>query len=223
MHFATLVVTETDKYEELFEKLAPFEEGLEIAQEENEDGDYWYNPKAQWDSYSIGGRYNKRLLTLSGNRVNTSKFKDLDLQTMVLETRERRKKTLSENYSFLKFCELWHQNKQRYLDYLEEYRNGDKNKCFGYAIIDKFDSEEAWRDFFNLFEEGKGLDPEEGYDSPEEYIALSQPISAFSFLALDGEWHECKFRKNKEWDRKLPELVKNINPEHWVTIVDIHI
>ncbi|MGW4527796.1 hypothetical protein [Amycolatopsis sp. NPDC004378] len=46
--------------------LAPFDENLEVAQRTEDGETWWYNPKAKWDWYQIGGRWSGELRLRAG-------------------------------------------------------------------------------------------------------------------------------------------------------------
>jgi hypothetical protein len=64
-HFTVTVAvsgTDADDAEENIQTLlAPFDENLEVAQRTEDGETWWYNPKAKWDWYQIGGRWSGEL------------------------------------------------------------------------------------------------------------------------------------------------------------------
>lgn len=64
-HFTvTVAVTGADvddARENITTLLAPFDENLEVAQRTEDGETWWYNPKAKWDWYQIGGRWSGEL------------------------------------------------------------------------------------------------------------------------------------------------------------------
>ena len=74
------------EYEEWLEKHPPLtdEEAWNLHKEMylniDKEGNTWstYNPDAQWDWYSVGGRWSNYLPTLDGEKVNQALFDEID-------------------------------------------------------------------------------------------------------------------------------------------------
>lgn len=64
-HFTVTVAVSgadaSDAEENIKALLAPFDENLEVAQRTEDGETWWYNPKAKWDWYQIGGRWTGEL------------------------------------------------------------------------------------------------------------------------------------------------------------------
>lgn len=88
-HFTVMVFTKPGQSVE--ELLAPFDEDLatEFTDDDESDVDdrtgrrgYWHNPQAKWDWWTVGGRWSGQLLRLDGERCDSARIEELDLDTV---------------------------------------------------------------------------------------------------------------------------------------------
>lgn len=170
------------------------------------------NPNAKWDWWVIGGRWKGLLrakegaLTGSGQSgtggshydhdgIDQVQIKNLDIDKMEQVSKEHKKAN-------------W-----------ESYEA-------------KIASDEIKADDKVMRELIHGLPPKEECPTLEEYLAQPYTFSTYA-LVKDGKWYErgqmgwwgmaSNEDTPEEWDKKFTELVKDLDPESWITVVDCHI
>lgn len=157
-----------------------------------------YNPKSRWDWYQEGGRWDCQIMRLkNGTYTNHAQVKDIDFSPEPLDDET------------LAWCKrFWEINVEG-----AEPKDDDERGEFA----------DLWTKEYYL----------ERYGTFEKYIEFRQGFYTHAFI-LDGEWYESgkmgwwaiddstKDSFN-EYHKKLLEVVSNLDPNDWVTIVDCHI
>lgn len=157
-----------------------------------------YNPKSRWDWYQVGGRWDCQIMRLkNGTYTNHAQVKDIDFSTEPLDDET------------LAWCKrFWEINVEG-----AEPKDDDERGEFA----------DLWTKEYYL----------ERYGTFEKYIEFRQGFYTHAFI-LDGEWYESgkmgwwaidDSTKDSfhEYHKKLLEVISNLDPNDWVTIVDCHI
>lgn len=165
------------------------------GQEIDQDGNILstYNPNSKWDWYDIGGRWNNLLKTKDGQKVNTCLLKDLDLSP----------------------------DKEKYNDAVR----------FWEIIVEGQPLKDGEEEPFNWYKKEYYL---ERYKTKENYAKVQSLFSTYAILTDKGEWLESgrmgwfgvSFATNKEgksWDENYQEILKSMDKDLRITIVDCHI
>lgn len=200
-HYTVAVISPNNDEATIGQLLDPFYEELEVEQRSTtlDNGTihtYWCNPKAKWDWYTIGGRWNNYLTDKSGLRTNSTKIKDLDFKPdLDLYNRSIRKwELLVEGAEPIteddKEIVSWNRYKPEY--YTSRFNNKEHfamstAEPLTYAI----------------------LTPDGEWHAPGD----------MGWFGMSDESNEAA----KEWDADYYEFIMSQNSEHYITIVDCHI
>ena len=186
-----------------------------------------YNPNSKWDWYTIGGRFDGKLMLTDEGRLNVvDEIKrkyctDIDI------------KDLQENFDYLRyvnsaplkyvkwFTSLSDEEKEKKRRWWEININGDKPK----------DGEEKDKYLFWSPEWYKRR-----YRDADTYIKTNEMTTFFAVLTPDGEWHEpskmgwfaCTDGEPEDelqWDLDFYDnfIKPNIDSDLICTVVDCHI
>lgn len=124
---------------------------------------YIYNPRSQWDWWTVGGRWSNYLADKNGNTTDTILAKDFDFEKSFEAVKEEWKKIwLDEEAKIKKNPNLtpWHTRKP-----LEEFLSTVEWTCYGVAEYGDFitydDSDEFIEEFNKRIKE-----------NPEKYITI---------------------------------------------------
>lgn len=193
--------------------------------EEQQGYGFYTNPDAQWDWYSIGGRWPCQLLVKDtcteympsefepgdadsdrlppeGYRwVSAARMKDIQWDTI----REYRRGLLTEQYSKLK----------------EIFQTGNLPQNFyGKCVEDGIQLGEEL-----IFRNGETL--EKYLVRTDWYRTRKYPMPTCNFLDLDGNWEgEAAFGWNsysQDWEDALDDFLSGLSPEDVLVVVDCHI
>lgn len=157
-----------------------------------------YNPKSKWDWYEVGGRWSGDILrTKDGEKTDHDQAKNLDFAP----------KAMSQD-DFLYYKRYWEINAE-----------GDARK-----------GDEKTGDYFCLW---KPEYMKEIYGDFKGYIEAITNPSTHSLL-YHGEWIEAGevigFGLDKstplsrqEYEKKYKEIMSNLDPDNYITIIDCHI
>lgn len=171
---------------------------------------YWHNPKAKWDWYTIGGRW-EGLLTVNDKGIAEEEYfvgDDGICTTNVAKIKNIDFSINKEKYeTSLRFWELYIEDDKPKNEEEEELKNSS-----------------IYRKEFFL----------ERYKNKETYAKAISSFSTFAVLT-DEDWFEkgsmgwfgCSDESHEEalnWSDNFYEtFIKNADPEAYITIVDCHI
>lgn len=177
------------------------------------------NPDARWDWYEIGGRFEGKLITNDNVKTNQARVKDINLKASYQAGLE----------VYLKKYEQLHAHPSAMKDF----------KTFKEILAKSTDEETAKKLFWAQEAQRIYNHPLEGLP---EYYKLEKPqfetyirehyVFCWNYV-LKGKWHagaefgwfglnNVTSEKSREWNLHLNELFNNLNPETWLTIVDVH-
>ena len=190
---------------------------------------YYYNPRATWDWYSIGGRFSGELLAKEDAE---SVLRLLDVEDKEADHPEGFRwvnGARMKDIAWEKMHELKVANSRSDYDRLSEaFRtHDDSNLGFLAKITD--DGIAGWGNMLYI----KG-------ETEDEFMARrgatkddTHPLSVFAFVDSLGEWHASGdmgwfgFASNEKperaWHDELKALTEAIDPDDFVVIVDCHI
>lgn len=165
----------------------------------DEDGNQLttYNPDSKWDWYSVGGRWDCEVLKLkTGEGTNHAQVKDIDFSQELTDDEVRY------------HTRFWQINVEG--DNLREGEN--KNDYFSLYRTDYLKNR---------------------YESLENYLKELSEFNVHSVL-LHGEWIEAgemvyfgvdnaTIDGEKAYRKRLAEIIANLDPNDYITIVDCHI
>lgn len=170
--------------------------GTEFDENDNELSTY--NQLSKWDWYCLGGRWDNEVLRLKkGGYTNHAQVKDIDFSPRQLT---------DEEYNFHK--RFWEINVEK--KPLEEGENEN--------------------DYFSLCNDSYYI---EQYENFETYMKVMTAYNTYAFL-FHGEWIEpgsilsfglddsTKESRDAYYNR-IKEIIDNLDPEDWVSLIDCHI
>ena len=216
------------KFKELYETLDLFCEEWHSAtvDEKTSKYGYWENPKAKWDWYSIGGRWEGFFNMKDGTKANSGLIKDIDFiskkQKLVNEADKRFDDAMELMGKTLNTLKPW-----KY--FREEKYPDDNNKA-----MEVYNNQEAVKLFRQSVLCGFGDGPEEFLCTKEKYLdeVNNNAGVTYAFL-IDGDWVERgemewfgmssnEIDKDK-WDEKFQEMLNSLPETERLTLVDCHI
>lgn len=162
----------------------------------DENGNYWstYNPDSKWDWYEVGGRWNNMLKLKNGERTNSAIVKNLD--------------------------------------FTPDLKHVERHKRFWEVVVEDSPLQEGEKqeDFRSFYNKNYYL---KTYSTKENYVKEQTSFSTYAIL-YHGEWIEpnqmgwfgCSSANKDEHEayrEKFEEIMSNLSPEDWITVVDCHI
>lgn len=158
-----------------------------------------FTKEPKWDWFTVGGRWNNMLKTKSGEYVNCCKVKDLDLCID------------EEKYDI--YIKLWELYIEKDINELTEEEQNLVNKYF------QLYSPEYYK---------------ERYKTKENYALCNSSLKTYAILTVEEEWLEpapmgwfgisyANTEEEQDWDMNYINIIKRMDPESYVTIVDCHI
>lgn len=208
------------------------------------------NPNSKWDWWVLGGRYNGRLYSkgnaltakgrgglmtpLSTEGHDSVRRDDLDFDAMKKAKQAERREWANEVRSksglpdadIERGIQLNNQFNEQWKDLPDpkprgkEFHDWIKTHGLDGEIVVKI-REAAW-----------DLPPLKGAQTLEQWIEAAPAISSWTVLK-DGEWTEkgsmgwfgvsTGDKDELEWERTVSELVENLRPDQWLSVVDCHI
>lgn len=193
------------------------------------------NPNAKWDWWQIGGRYAGKLRTLTRNKTDSCRRAELSWVAMKWARQMDRAGWITE---ILAGSELSRDNLQTALQLaptahtawlaLDPRPRGEEYakwlvSTYGVPGFHLVKARNAAP--FDL----PDLDPTQTID---EWIAAAPALSCFA-VVKDGKWYEqgnmgwwgiVVDEKDKGvWEREFNNLIEDLAPESWLTVVDCHI
>lgn len=196
-----------------FEKYVEGWHGAESRNPEKGRYGYWENPNCKWDWYLLGGRWSGLLqVTREGwAEARTGERSWMDNSPHAPD--------------FFDSCLIGH------LDYDGMRESRRKSRGEGYDEVSKRIQKHSME--AEHIEFMYGFDPTKV--TREEYVAIADtesPLQTFAVLK-DGEWYErgemCMFgtvRDEKDpdrWDEEFNKLLRELDPNTRISIVDCHI
>lgn len=166
--------------------------------DENDNQLSTYNPQSKWDWYVVGGRWDCEVMRLkNGEYVNHAQVKDVDFSP---------KKLTDEELKW--YTRFWQINVEG-----DKLREGEEERDYM-----TFYTPEYWK---------------ERYGSVENYIKETTEFNVHSIL-LHGMWIEAgemgwfgmdsaTVLDEQSYRKKLAEIIQNLDPDDYITIVDCHI
>lgn len=165
----------------------------------DEEGNEWrgYNPDGKWDWYDLGGRWAGEILrTKDGEPTDHEQVKNLDLSNTKLS---------DEEFAWRK--RFWEINVE---------------------LAKPVNKDEA-SEFWSIYGPHYFL---EEYGSFEGYIEAITRINTYAFI-YNGEWYEpgemgmfgvssASLDDNIAYRNKFQEIIQNLDPDDYISIVDCH-
>lgn len=202
--------------------------------EELEAFGYFENPNRKWDWYTLGGRWSGLLKTKSSKYVDSAFKREIDVEGMRKEARERAEK----RYDFASSV-IGHIKKDDFLTWkslIKKYEKGkitiEQARIIYHNQPGKVEFEEASRT-----EEGRELvgvmaNIEDYLVSKEEYLkkAENNAIATFALLNEDGwyergsmGWWATVSDEKDNWEEEFAKLFDSIPDDTLISIYDCHI
>jgi hypothetical protein len=231
------------KFSELYPTFEEFMEGWHGTSErddvENRYG-YWNNPNAQWDWYSLGGRWTGYFKPKAGatgelgrsgvfdNKpnegwVDSIAVGDIDIEGMQAEAVREANETYDKLEKVLQGRELpsWTKIREKHGEDIESARD-EYNSLETVKDLNK-------ADFFLMGDFVEVFGP-----NREEYIARQKNRTMVPFAVVkDGKWYQkgemgwwgCSTDEmtQYEWNTKFWEMIKALPPETELNLIDCHI
>jgi hypothetical protein len=205
-HFNVLVVTDRSDDDAITQALVPFQEHAENNEPDPETGNcsYQENPNEKWDWWQVGGRWSNALVCKRDTglyRTDQCRVGDLDFESMCSMRVERAVKS-------------WYTAQAEKAKLEAEGNASDGTMEIFYGIM-------------------PGV-------TKDEYIAQRSKFATFAVL-MDGKWYEkgqmgwwgvvsypdgsvgTSATQSDEWQTKFDEMLQNLDPNKYVTVVDCHI
>lgn len=211
---------------------------------------HWTNPNAKWDWWVAGGRWSGQLLLKSGGEgVDVARVGDIDLNAMKVRNVAKRRERVEgyiadvmeeQGLTRDELRERWDAfttamvdaradykitgAKQSYADFLSAYPNEAIQR--ERAVNSRY-SVSRMSGYFGL-----NLPNGTTFDKLEEYIQSVPALSTFAVLHK-GEWYErgsmgwwgivSDEKSTEEWDRQFDALLRDMDPDTIIAVVDCHI
>ena len=208
------------------------EEYEDLTQNENGQWGRWYNTKAYWDWWSIGGRFSGRLMAKEDSEsalfipkeetseyvpptlCNGARLRDIDwegLRKLQMKTDERKYKVFSEAFLTHDTSELpmgFRLKEDGIYNVFGEkvYKAGQTLQDFLGTKYDNFDSNGGWK---------------------------SYPLTTFAFVDADGEWHgvgemgwfgvSFNDKERSAWEAEMQAFLEGLDEDDYLVILDCHI
>jgi hypothetical protein len=225
-HFTVTALTKSGNQEELVQLLAPYEEELQVEQVTEGDETYWHNPNAKWDWWVVGGRWDARLLTTSGNMVNSAPKDLLAIEAMraaALAEAEAEWARLDATLRGLPMAMTWAEAREAAVDI-----NAARDTYWAQPRLQAIKSLETW---------GGGEmveDYQAGRDLYLEREALVRPgFIGFGAVTPEGWIERGKMgwwgmsddttESSIVYGRTLNKLIDDLPGDAWITMIDCHI
>lgn len=189
----------------------------------DEQGNKWstYNPKSKWDWYSLGGRWCGTLRLKQPVKTKQSEPSLIYLKENPKEILETLSDELKTDHAQVKD-----------IDFTPDLTDIEHHKRFWEINVEDspLKENEKAEDFRNFYRKNYYL---EKYGDKETYIKEHTSFRTYAIL-YHGEWIEpgemgwfgCS-NANKDgyaqYREKFEEIISNLDPEDWISVVDCHI
>lgn len=183
---------------------------------------YWENPRAKWDGYRIGGRWDGFFLLKNGRRADQALKKDIDFVKMSEEYLGKRLQRYELFQKTLAGRELpdWGKIRDEYLDNISEA----KEIYRGHPVIQDLDKLENYPFF---------CDDLKQYSVPrEDFIKLNNLNTTFA-IVKDKKWYErgsmgwwaivTDEKDQHSWQETYRDILDKTSDDELLTLVDCHI
>jgi len=187
---------------------------------------YWVNHKSQWDWYSLGGRWSKRLKTKKGN-VDFCQLKELNMGAME-EVGNKEQRDMYEKAEKIRLLEKGC-NVREHRMYAA---TGTATKCPCFEKMEAYHQltiEWRWESLFSSYlvisEEGDYQRMRTDFDL-DQFIKETKWYYDFythSVLETDGTWIDKDFNDREEWSRDYAEKFLIGDPDTYIFFVDCHV
>lgn len=189
----------------------------------DEQGNKWstYNPKSKWDWYSLGGRWCGTLKLKQPVKTKQSEPSLIYLRENPKEVMETLSDELKTDHAQVKD-----------IDFTPDLTNVEHYKRFWEINVEDspLKENEKAEDFRNFYRKNYYL---EKYGDKETYIKEQTSFRTYAIL-YHGEWIEpeemdwfgCSSANKdsyQQYREKFDEIISNLNPEDWISVVDCHI
>lgn len=219
-HFTVAVIMEEEPMEEkLSEILEPYNEQTdderyaELIKDEDGGYEYYSNPNARWDWWTVGGRWNEEMPVKTGGGKNIAQIKDVVLTKEDPEKREY-------------YARVWD-----YLTGVVSDEDTPDNIRVYYASEKRVFGTEYWVNKYGSKEQYIETKMLEDYIESIESEALFAP---YAFVDKDGKWHEpgtmgwfgmsdATEETYADYYAEWRKYVENCNPDDYIVLLDCHI
>lgn len=209
------------------------------------------NPNRRWDWYAIGGRWTGMLRVKPGARgrkgkpglmgsewsatgVDQCRVGDLDLAAMLAETQKRMGAAWDEWVAdYLKKRDVTYTPSVALAKWWEAVAEAKRTRPEAVWLGKWIEQNAEWATLRNLCSEAEwhyGIP--EGVSTREGCVAAAKAFSTFA-VVKDGTWYErgkmgwwatvSDEKAESEWDAQFAQLIKDLPPDNYVTVVDCHI
>lgn len=198
----------------------------------------WINPNSKWDYWNIGGRFTG-FLTGHNPKENPENYEDCDLcegtgfrnDDIANKIRHDHKENFNCNACDGSGLKLKHSSQ------IASKGNQIQVKDFD---IDKLTQDNIQK-YSEIWNQTIDLDPRtrslqygiEKVITKDEFLDRAKILNKINAFILNNQWHQRYHSKwwldqkkeinKKEWDQKFYKLIKELDPQKWLTIVDCHI
>lgn len=229
--------TDDEKYKNLFENSSwnkidytndetIIKTFLEVMGDDDydKDGNEWsaYNPNSKWDWYQVGGRWCGSL------KLKKPIKQEVKSEPSIMSLMANAQETLEE---LLDDCKTDHAQVKD-IDFAPDLERVEKFKRFWEVVVEDspLKDEEKEEDFKTFWNKNYYL---KTYSTKENFVKEQTSFSTYAIL-YHGEWIEpnqmgwfgCSHasqNENEEYRNRFEEIMSNLNPEDWITVVDCHI
>lgn len=176
------------------------------------------NPNAQWDWWSVGGRWSDQLLLNDGSRANSARKDQIDFLGMTVEAERKAASEHIEAQNIIAGRQwlTWSQAKEQ-APTIDDARTLYNDQI---VVKDFRNNQDAYRDL------------DEFHVTKEEYVERARwnAISSFAFLDQNGwqergamGWWGCVGDEKDGWGKTCTDLLISVPDDQYITIVDCHI
>lgn len=179
------------------------------------------NPNAKWDWYSIGGRWSGFLLNNNGEKVDSALKKDIDFESMKKEAVEEARK----DYELVEDFFGGEIPKIKTLKEFDFNKESSREEYYNQEPLEKFlEFMRREKKYFCSFDDYQ--------ISKEEYLDKAAKKSIMTFAILkDRVWHErgemgwwaSVSDEKDDWEDIFNDVLKGVDENELITIVDCHI
>jgi hypothetical protein len=178
----------------------------------------WTNPNAQWDWWTIGGRWENTLLLKDGTSCDQAVKGNVDFVTNAKRAVAEGEIRYDKIHSIIngRTLSTWKESRERFGDDItaaREFYNGQE-------VIMDLRAHERW------------IEADAYMKTREEYLTECSNSANSTFAVLqDGVWKQrgdmgwwgCVSDENDNWTAKFQDVLDGIPDDKFITIVDCHI
>ena len=190
----------------------------------DKEGNEWstYNPNSKWDWYQVGGRWCGSLKLK--HSIEQKVKSEPSLMSLVGNAKEVIDNLNDENKT--------DHAQVKDIDFTPDLKDVEYYKRFWEINVEDspLKENEKSEDFENFYSKNYYLDK---FKDKETYIKQQTSFNTYAIL-YHGEWIEpnsmgwfgCSNAtkdEHNEFRKRFDEIMSNLNPEDWITVVDCHI